>query len=225
MSLKYFNSWLNQCLDEDKLQLEPDFQRAKVWTYEQQVKYVEFLLRGGKSNPILFNYPGWMKTFDGSEFVLVDGLQRITAITMFLDDDLSIFHQHLGKSISDTIGGYLKSQIEDIDKLLRKLTIKVYINDLPTRKEVLEWYLELNNGGTVHTKEEIEKVELLLKEELNKKPHLYLVYVLDGVINEDCYLKGSNFYATSKEDALNQFNIKSGYNLTLQQVNITRYED
>lgn len=39
------------------------------------------------------------------------------------------------------------------------------IASLKTRKEVLQWYLDFNIGGTIHTEEEISKVKkLLLKE-------------------------------------------------------------
>lgn len=37
-----------------------------------------------------------------------------------------------------------------------KHTIKVNVNDLKTEKEVLQWYVDMNAGGTPHTKEEIE---------------------------------------------------------------------
>jgi hypothetical protein len=40
-----------------------------------------------------------------------------------------------------------------------------HINDLRTRAEVLQWYLDLNTGGTVHSDEEIEKVKKLLERE------------------------------------------------------------
>ena len=42
------------------------------------------------------------------------------------------------------------------------------VNDLPDKKSVLKWYLELNDGGVVHTKAELEKVQKMLDKE-NKK--------------------------------------------------------
>ena len=39
------------------------------------------------------------------------------------------------------------------------------INNLQTRKEVLQWYIELNSGGTVHTDAEIDRVKKLLRKE------------------------------------------------------------
>ena len=40
-----------------------------------------------------------------------------------------------------------------------------HINDLEDRKAVLQWYLDLNEGGVIHTAEELNKVKKLLDEE------------------------------------------------------------
>ena len=37
-----------------------------------------------------------------------------------------------------------------------------HVNDLSTYSEVLQWYLDLNSGGTVHTEEELNRVQQLL---------------------------------------------------------------
>jgi hypothetical protein len=139
---------------QDGLQLCPDFQRGHVWTEAQKISFVEFIFKRGKTSPILFNHPGWMRDFEG-EFVCVDGLQRITAITDFLTDILPVF------------GGYYYSQIEDIFSASRRIYIQYYINNLKTKREVLEWYLELNSGGTVHSKTDLDKVRDLLEIERN----------------------------------------------------------
>ena len=44
--------------------------------------------------------------------------------------------------------------------------IEIVINNLPTRKQVLQWYLQMNKGNVAHTEEEINKVEKLLEETL-----------------------------------------------------------
>lgn len=149
--LSQFKGNIENYIQEDSLDLCPDFQRGHVWTESQQIAFVEFVLRGGRCPEILFNHPGWMKSFEG-EFVCVDGLQRITAFNLFLDNQLPIFN------------GYFKSNIEGIDRALRGIYISIYINVLPTRKDVLQWYLELNSGGTIHTQEELDRVKKLLKE-------------------------------------------------------------
>ncbi len=39
------------------------------------------------------------------------------------------------------------------------------VNDLQTRAEVLQWYLDLNEGGVVHTSEELNRVRAMLAKE------------------------------------------------------------
>jgi uncharacterized protein with ParB-like and HNH nuclease domain len=131
------------------LQIEPDFQRHHVWTEEQQERFVEFLLRGGRSGrTILFNHPGWMGSFEG-EFVLVDGLQRLTACLRFLRGEIRTF----GLLISD-FEGHIPFQ----------LSLCFEVNNLKTKREVLQWYVDLNSGGTVHSPEEIAKVKAMIEQ-------------------------------------------------------------
>ncbi len=40
--------------------------------------------------------------------------------------------------------------------------ISIRINDLQYEKDVLQWYIEMNEGGTPHTKEEIQKVKVMV---------------------------------------------------------------
>ena len=45
---------------EEGLDLCPDFQRGHVWTVEQQIAFVEYVLRGGKTSELLFNTKGML---------------------------------------------------------------------------------------------------------------------------------------------------------------------
>jgi uncharacterized protein with ParB-like and HNH nuclease domain len=149
VALNYLPTLLDD-YKQDDLQLEPDFQRGHVWDEEKQIRYIEFLLRGGNTNNVIyFNCPGWMGDFKG-DFVLVDGLQRITACLKFLEGKLKVF-------------GHYKHEIEG--KLDRDVQLIININNLKTRKEVLQWYLDMNSGGVVHTTEELDKVKQLLSKE------------------------------------------------------------
>lgn len=134
-----------------KLQLNPDFQRGYVWTEEQQIAYIEFLLKGGKpARTIYFNKPSWQggiaKT-DYDEFVCVDGLQRITAVLNFINNKIMVF------------GSYYK---EFEDRLPSNIGLIFSVNNLQTEKEVLQWYVDMNTGGTLHTNEEIDKVKKMI---------------------------------------------------------------
>ena len=146
-------NYLKRQLDSmfaDGLDLEPEFQRGHVWTEEQQSAYVEFLFRGGLTGrDIYFNNPSIHMTVpDGcyNDFVCVDGLQRLTALTKFLDNKLRVF-------------GSLYTDFTDSIPL--SYTVRFHINDLKSYKAVLRWYLEMNTGGTPHTDAEINRVTAL----------------------------------------------------------------
>lgn len=144
----YLEEWLKRHM-EDGLNLDPDFQRAHVWTEQQQVAYVEYSLRGGKSGrELFFNCKGWHAgERDFETFVIVDGKQRLKAVRRFLNNEIPAF----GTLRKDFKG---RMRMQDADFV-------VTMNDLNTRKEVLKWYLEMNTGGTPHTEEEILKVEVM----------------------------------------------------------------
>ncbi len=151
MPLNYFVKWIKENQEECGLEMNPDFQRGHVWTEKQQIAYIEFLLRGGKSGKVVyFNCPLWSLGSRDCDFVCVDGLQRTTAIMRFIDNEIPAF------------GVYYK---DFEDNLPMEIDIIVNINELKTRKEVLKWYIEMNEGGTPHTEEEIERVKRLLESE------------------------------------------------------------
>ena len=60
-SLPFLKDWVADEQNEG-LELNPDFQRGHVWTREQEIAYIEFLLRGGRTGrDLYFNKPSWEK--------------------------------------------------------------------------------------------------------------------------------------------------------------------
>ena len=155
VSIKYLKELIDEHSDPERypspLDMNPDFQRGYVWTDYQQIKFIEYFLRGGIVNPIYFNCVGWMNSFEGP-FVIVDGKQRINAALNFLNNEIPAF-------------GYYYEEYEDPIRMINN-TFIININNLKTRKDVLQWYIDLNTGGTVHTNEEIEKVKRMIEEEI-----------------------------------------------------------
>jgi len=149
--------WCNGEDTDVPLEMNPDFQRGHVWTPNQQIAFIESVLRGGaKSARVIYlNNPNWMRHSDRryKDFVCVDGLQRYTAIKRFVCNEIKAF-------------GYYYKEYED--RLRGKHDMKINVNDLPTKKDVLQWYIEHNAGGTIHSDEEIDKVKALLDGELTK---------------------------------------------------------
>lgn len=153
VSLSYIPNMLKDFEESYHLETNPDFQRGHVWTPEQQSSYLEFLLKGGKSaKEILFNCAEFdgphrdnKQQCDTPHMVLVDGLQRITAILGFLNNKVPVFDGIYSKDFEDKC----------------KIYLKFSVNNLQTRREILQWYLEINTTGTPHTKEEIQRVRQL----------------------------------------------------------------
>jgi hypothetical protein len=132
------------------LDINPDFQRDHVWSKLQQTKYIEFILSGGYTGKdFYFNQPGWQNDYEG-DFVLVDGKQRLQAISNFKNNIIPAFNTYL-------------KDFDTPNVLLRRSSVVVHINNLQTKKEYLQWYVQFNEGGTPHTKSEINKVKNLIK--------------------------------------------------------------
>lgn len=78
----------------------------------------------------------------------VDGLQRITAAQRFIHNEIKVFD----------------SYYEEFQDSIRLLDACMFlnVNDLKFEKEVLQWYIDMNAGGTPHTAEKIFRVKKLI---------------------------------------------------------------
>lgn len=157
----YVEKWLARQAEGDGIDFDPDFQRGHVWSLDQQSKFIEYIVKGGDTSlTLLWNHPSFQREISPQAdlpqvLLLVDGKQRLNAVRQFLADQVPIF-------------GHTFSEWDDIDNYLSfNFRLKFAINDLQTRAEVLQWYLDINDGGVVHSKDEIERVRGLLAEELD----------------------------------------------------------
>lgn len=73
----------------------------------------------------------------------------MTAIQRFFGNELKVF------------GSYFREYTDTIRMTTN--TVRIHVNDLQTEKEVLNWYLEMNAGGTPHSKTELARVKALLE--------------------------------------------------------------
>lgn len=147
---------IKRFVEKDGLILEPDFQRAHVWTKKQQIAFVEYQLQGGEvGKNLTFNCPGWMHTITKVRpYEIVDGKQRLEAVRAFLRGDVPVF----GHKFSE-YSGHLRIFH----------SFKWRICTLETREEVLQLYLNINAGGTPHTQQELAKVRKMLAAERVKQ--------------------------------------------------------
>lgn len=160
----YMLGYLEQALadfekDWGGCNLTPDFQRGHVWTREQQERFVEALLRDAlpvSALLIQFNCPHWQNyNYDGElprEVQCVDGLQRLTAIRKFLAGEIRAF----GLSANALSGTRF-----DVRRSLYRLRFAMHT--FQTKAELLQYYLDVNDGGTPHTEEELERVRAMMR--------------------------------------------------------------
>ncbi|MEA2098921.1 MAG: DUF262 domain-containing protein [Campylobacterota bacterium] len=117
----------------------PEFQRDnKKWTKKMQVSFVENLILGCPTSILLYTtskreFPEWQ---------ILDGLQRLTAFNLFVNNKLKVFGEYFFKDISH--------ELNDIPKL----ELKMYRFD--TEKEAVEFYISMNENIT-HSKADIKK--------------------------------------------------------------------
>lgn len=152
--LNYLEESIQRYIDHYRLDLNPDFQRAHVWTREQQEAYVLYLLQRGPSARVLFfACEGWSQSVAISPMVIVDGKQRLEAVRAFLRDEVKV-------------NGKVRSKWSGVLRLHGGFRVNIADMD---RERTLRWYIALNRGGTPHTSQEISRVRRLLRAEKNKE--------------------------------------------------------
>ena len=136
--------------------LDPDYQRGNVWTPEQQSKFVGALIEDNTQiNPVILND---VSGTDLSETEVVDGKQRITAIMAWIEGKFNALCP-CGDEVS------CESLDETEKRGLGMATSMHWKFVALNRKEVMQYYLRLNCGGTIHTQEELDRVRGMLEVE------------------------------------------------------------
>lgn len=139
-------------------ELVPDFQRGHVWTDEQRSAYIESLIRKTTTGRILFNCPGWSNSLRSTgdikenTFQCIDGLQRLTAVRKFMSGEIAVF------------GGFFAQDLRGspFDPYRTTYRLQIGIYEFTSREELLRFYLDLNEGGTPHSQQELDRVRGLL---------------------------------------------------------------
>ena len=142
--------WVDSQSKDGPVDLNPPFQRAHVWSEAQQIAWLEFHLRGGKTGRVIyFNHPYWGNFSKPGTLTIVDGKQRLEAIRRFIGNEIPVF-------------GNLYRDHTDSPRV--RQGIEICVNTLKTDAEVVQWYIDMNAGGTPHTNDEIEKARHYLSE-------------------------------------------------------------
>lgn len=146
VGLMYIKETLSTYEKAYNLDKDPPFQRGYVWSDFQRQAYVEYFLSGGKSGRnIYFNCPNFQNVPDPLNkggMTLVDGKQRISAVLGFLEGKVKPF-------------GYAFSEFTDKPTPLYH-SLRFNVNSLSDPLAVVDWYLAMNTGGSIHTKEDLQ---------------------------------------------------------------------
>ena len=141
-------------IDKDGLDLShifdaiPKFQRDNdKWTIEMQSSFIENIIMGCKSE-LLFYEIGDKGYID---CMILDGLQRITAIYKFIIGDLLAF----GKNINELKDEKILFRTRDGHLNLNIFTFK-------SEREAVEYYISINENIT-HSSDDIKRAKEYLK--------------------------------------------------------------
>ncbi len=129
-------------IDEGLYILDPDFQRAFVWTLEQQSRLIESVLM---RIPLPVFY--FAETKEG-ETIIVDGLQRITTFRRFMNDEFKLAHVADG---NHALRGKKFSELDPKFKnRIRRTNLILYVIDekAPNRAK-LDIFERVNSGTTL----------------------------------------------------------------------------
>jgi len=152
--------------NRDPWKLNPDYQRAACWADDQASRFVGHLISDGPVPPIfLQRYDSTANVPSGKRCVempieVIDGQQRIRAMLRWMADEIPA-------SMDDGAALWFRDLTEDEVRGLPFINVRFV--DL-SREERLRFYLRLNRGGTVHTDEEIQRVQTMLATEIEATP-------------------------------------------------------
>lgn len=139
--------------DGMRVELDPEYQRGYVWSEDQKERYVEHFFSSGMSGmDIYWNCPNWTHQGeteqDDTVIEILDGKQRLNAMLGYLDDKVKCY----GKYCSE-IGGHPRPFF----------SFTFHVLEFKTREQVVQWYLGMNNGGTVHTDDDLDVAREYMK--------------------------------------------------------------
>ena len=160
------------------LELAPDFQRNFIWDKTRQSRLIESLLLGLPTPSI------YLSQYDDGLLTIVDGLQRITTILRFIDNQLTLCNlEYLTEC-----NGYTYEGLQDILSPLRlrrfgQTQIMCFVIDYRSPQALkYDLFKRLNTGGQPLNNQEIRNC-------LSRKP---LQALLKGMIENESFITATD---------------------------------
>ncbi|MEO8232921.1 MAG: DUF262 domain-containing protein [Ignavibacteriota bacterium] len=131
----------------NRYDLQPDFQRGKVWSPEKSRKLLDTIYKRWDIPKVYLN------VVDEENFEVIDGQQRLTAILKFYDDDLALPNE------TENIGGLTYQQLEDrIKDRFDDYEIDLVLISEATEEEIRDLFLRLQLGTPTNTAERLNAI-------------------------------------------------------------------
>ena len=139
----------------------PEYQRELVWTTEQKQDLIQSVLVGNPIGDFLFKEETNKKR-DTFFYTIIDGQQRLNALREFATGSLSLKDGRYIKDLSQWDGRSFFEYNTFVGLKIRGISLKEEINI----------YLQRNQGGTIHTKEELDLAKSFISTKKKKKKKL-----------------------------------------------------
>lgn len=138
---------LRRKIGQNKVIMNPDFQRNLVWKKQQKSQFIESIILNIPLPPLYFR-----KELNG-DYIVVDGLQRTSTLNEFLADKFTLTGLEALPDLNDDsfemLESRLRARIED-----RKLLVYILQPQVPM-KVVYDIFNRINTGGTKLERQEI----------------------------------------------------------------------
>lgn len=137
-------------IEDNDLNLSPDFQRGEVWSLAKKKKLIDSILRGWKIPPI--------HLIENVDFIdeVLDGQQRLAAIRDFMNGEFSI--DGYIKPINNSISNLDKLKFEELDannqRKFKKFSLTVIRLTEFSPEEPAELFYRLNQPATLTSAEQ-----------------------------------------------------------------------
>lgn len=139
---------------ENKIEMNPQYQRSLIWTLEQKQEYITALLKSRTEIKPVFV----LEYENGNDgiYEVVDGKQRLNAIFEFIEDKFSVpFDKNQGKEMK-----FSELSAKDVLKILNfnvEQTIFICFDGKIPLSFKIELFLEINEKGARISAEHIKK--------------------------------------------------------------------
>jgi len=142
---------LSRKIDQKKVFMNPDFQRNLVWKKFQKSKFIESIILNVPLPPLYFK-----KELDG-KYIIIDGLQRTSALKAFIDksNDNNFYLEGL-EALPELNGKYFHQLEDDLRSRIEDKNLLIYILQPSVPMVVVyDIFNRINTGGTQLVRQEI----------------------------------------------------------------------